>query len=104
MTAGNREVQALLYQTNSPLFALDRVVLSEAVWQALGIDDRDAVPVRHASVLHSLAGVRCHIHGQRLDGLGLTAIVCDVVLGRFTDVQLSVCNSAWEMSFLRGKP
>ena len=32
VTGGNREVQALLYQTNSPLFALDRVVLSEAAW------------------------------------------------------------------------
>ena len=94
VTGGNREVQALLYQTNSPLFALDRVVLSEAAWQALGIEDGDTVLVRHAPVLHSLAGVRRRIHGQRLDGPGLAAIVHDVVHGRFTDVQLSAFLTA----------
>ena len=38
VVAGDREVQALLYQTDGDLFGRDLVVLSEAAWDALGIE------------------------------------------------------------------
>jgi thymidine phosphorylase len=92
--AGDREVQALLYQTDSPTLALDQVALSEAAWKALGVKDGDAVLVRHPPVLESLAGVRRRIHGQRLSAADLTAIVRDVVAGRYTDVHLAAFLTA----------
>jgi thymidine phosphorylase len=92
--AGGREVQALLYQTDSSFLAPDQVALSEAAWTALGVKDGDAVLVRHPPVLDSLAGVRRRIHGQRLSAADLTAIVRDVAAGRYTDVHLAAFLTA----------
>src|SRR5690606_14858659 len=92
--AGGREVQAMLYQTDSDWLAADQVALSEAAWRALGIDDGASVQVRHPPVLESLAGVRRRIHGQRLGAADLSAIVRDVVAGRYTDVHLAAFLTA----------
>ena len=94
IVAGDREVQALLYQTDGDLFGRDLVVLSEAAWAALGISDGDSVQVRHPPVLESLAGVRRRVHGRRLEAGDFAAIVLDVVRGRYTDVQLSAFLTA----------
>ena len=94
IVAGDREVQALLYQTDGDLFGRDLVVLSEAAWAALGISDGDSVQVRHPPVLESLAGVRRRVHGRRLQAGDFAAIVLDVVRGRYTDVQLSAFLTA----------
>ena len=94
IVAGDREVQALLYQTDGDLFGRDLVVLSEAAWAALGISDGDSVQVRHPPVLESLAGVRRRVLGRRLEAGDFAAIVLDVVRGRYTDVQLSAFLTA----------
>ena len=94
VVAGDREVQALLYQTDGDLFGRDLVVLSEAAWDALGIGDGDSVQVRHPPVLESLASVRRRVHGRRLEAGDYSAIVHDVVRGRYTDVQLSAFLTA----------
>ena len=94
VVAGDREVQALLYQTDGDLFGRDLVVLSEAAWDALGIEEGDSVEVRHPPVLESLAGVRRRVYGRRLDAADFAAIVRDVVRGHYTDVQLSAFLTA----------
>ena len=94
VVVGDREVQALLYQTDGDLFGRDLVVLSEAAWDALGIGDGDSVQVRHPPVLESLASVRRRVHGRRLEAGDYSAIVHDVVRGRYTDVQLSAFLTA----------
>lgn len=94
IVAGDREVQALLYQIDSTLLAQGQVALSEAAWDALGIVDGDSVQVRHPPVLESLTGIRRRIHGHRLDAESLTAIVRDVAHGRYTDVHLSAFLTA----------
>lgn len=94
LVAGDREVTAVLYQADTPEFDADRVFLSEAAWQALGVQDGDAVEVRHPPVLESLASVRRRIHGRRLDARDMGDIVRDVVAGRYTDVQLSAFLTA----------
>lgn len=101
--AGDREVQALLYQTDNPSLALDQVALSEAAWKALGVKDGDVVLVRHPPVLESLAGVRRRIHGQRLTPADFTAIVRDVVAGRYTDVHLAAFLTATAALPLNGE-
>ena len=94
IVAGEREVQALLYQIDSDLLATGQVALSEAAWTALDIGDGDSVVVRHPPVLESLAGIRRRVHGQRLSAGELAAIVRDVVQGRYTDVHLSAFLTA----------
>ena len=94
VVAGDREVQALLYQTDSDLFQRDRVVLSEAAWAVLGIEEDDSVEVRHPPVLESMASVRRRVYGRRLDAADFAGIVGDVVHGRYTDVQLSAFLTA----------
>ncbi|GAB3398569.1 thymidine phosphorylase family protein [Massilia agilis] len=94
VVAGKHEVQALLYQIDSPLLEQGQVALSEAAWDALHISDGDEVQVRHPPVLESLAGIRRRIHGYRLNAQDLSAIVRDVVDGRYTDVHLSAFLTA----------
>lgn len=89
VAAGERRVVALLYQTESTLFASDQVVLSEAAWQALGVADGDPVQVSHPPLLASMGMVRKRIHGLRLGGTELSAIIRDVVDGGYSDVDLS---------------
>lgn len=94
ITAGGREVQALLYQIESDLLEPGQVALSEAAWNALGVQEDDIVQVRHPRVLESLAGVRSRIHGQRLGAREMATIVQDVAKGRYTDVHLAAFLTA----------
>lgn len=45
--AGDRTVQALLYQIDSDLLKTGQIALSEAAWDALDIHEGDLVQVRH---------------------------------------------------------
>lgn len=80
--AGDRTVQALLYQIDSDLLKAGQIALSEAAWDALDIHEGDFVQVRHPPMLESLSAVRARIHGHRLQTTELQAIVRDVVDGR----------------------
>ena len=92
--AGDRTVQALLYQIDSDLLKTGQIALSEAAWDALDIHEGDLVQVRHPPLLESLSAVRARIHGHRLQTTELQAIVRDVVDGRYTDVALSAFLTA----------
>lgn len=92
--AGEREVQALLYQVDGDLLAPGQVALSEAAWDVLGIQDGDSVQVRHPPVVESLASVRRRTHGHRLSAQDMAAIVRDVADGRYTDVHLAAFLTA----------
>ena len=94
LVAGDREVQARLYQTGDRGFGAGQVGLSEAAWKALRIAEGDLVQVRHPPLSASLAKVRQRIHGSRLAAADLAAIVGDVVAGRYTDVHLAAFLTA----------
>ncbi len=94
VTAGSREIQALLYQIDSDLLQVGQVALSEAAWIALEINEGSHVQVRHPPVLNSLTSIRSRIHGHRLEYSELQDIVKDVVDGRYTDVALSAFLTA----------
>nr|WP_255699452.1 thymidine phosphorylase family protein [Luteimonas sp. Y-2-2-4F] len=94
VSAGARQVQAVLYQADGDLLGHGQVALSEAAWRALGIADGDTVEVRHPPLLESLAGVRRRLYGGRLDAAELSAIVGDVVAGRYSDVHLAAFLTA----------
>jgi thymidine phosphorylase len=89
VTAGDKEVLATLYQTSSDFLASDEVGLSEAAWQHLNVADGDELSVRHASPVESLSKMRHRIYGHRLDSAAFSAILSDIVKGRYSDVHLS---------------
>ncbi len=94
VSAGNRQVQASLFQIDGDLLAIDEVALSETAWAQLAVQGGDAVAVSHSPAIESLASVRRRIYGNRLDSAAFSAIVHDVVQGRYTDVHLAAFLTA----------
>ncbi|MGQ4274194.1 thymidine phosphorylase family protein [Terrihabitans sp. B22-R8] len=95
VTNGKGQVQATLFQVDGDaLLGHDEVGLSETAWNLLGVSEGDAVRVTHPPALESLASVRRRIYGHRLDGHAFSAIVRDVVAGRYTDVHLAAFLTA----------
>ena len=87
--AAGRSALATLYLVTSDMLALDEVGLSEAAWRRLGVEEGDAISVRHPQPLGSMSAVRAKVYGHRLDAARLSAIVVDVVAERYSDVQLA---------------
>jgi len=94
LTAGDREVIATLYQISDDILAPDEAGLSEAAWLRLGVEDGDALQVRHPPALQSLADVRRRIYGNRLDQTAFDGIIGDVTAGRYGEVHLSAFLTA----------
>lgn len=88
------EVTATLYPVSSEYIGTDEVGLSEAAWALLGIAEGDSLVVRHAEPVESLSKVRHRIYGHRLDREALTAIMSDIVAGRYSDVHLAALLTA----------
>ncbi len=86
---GGREVIATLYQVTSDLIAHDEAALSESAWTRLGLRDGDRVVVRHPAPLDSLSHVRSRIYGHDLSEASFSAIIEDVVDGKYSDIHLS---------------
>lgn len=89
LKVGDREAVATLYQVGDGWLAPDQVGLSEAAWRRLEASDGEPVAVRHAPTIESLADVRRRIFRGRLDGRAFSAIVGDIVAGRYDDIQLA---------------
>jgi thymidine phosphorylase len=94
VTAGKREVLATLYQISSDLIAVNEVGLSEGAWQHLGVSDGDPLIIRHPDPVESLGRMRHRIFGHRLDSAAFSAIMSDIVDGRYSDVQLAAFVTA----------
>lgn len=92
--AGKREVLATLYQVSSDLVSVNEVGLSEGAWQRLGVADGDHLIVRHPDPVESLGRMRQRIYGHRLDSAAFSAIMTDIVDGRYSDVQLAAFITA----------
>ena len=91
---GSQPIAATLYQVDGELLADDEIGLSEAAWNALGVEEGTILQVGHAPPLESIACVRQRIYGHRLSAAALSHIVEDVVAGRYTDVHLAAFLTA----------
>lgn len=89
-----REIIATLYEVDNDWLALDEAGLSEAAWTKLEAKDGDVLSVRHPPSLDSLAEVRRRIYGGRLDASAFSAIVGDIVSGRYADIHLATFIAA----------
>jgi thymidine phosphorylase len=94
LRADGREVTAVLFQHDDGELRPDEIGLSEAAWKLLAGNEGELVQVAHVPPLDSMKWVRTRIFGQPLDQPAFDQIVCDVVAGRYSDVQLSAFITA----------
>lgn len=94
LVAGAREVMATLYQIEGGVLGEHEAGLSEAAWERLGVAEGDEILVRHPAALASMSNVRRRIFGKRLDAPAMSAIITDVVAGRYADVHLAAFLTA----------
>jgi thymidine phosphorylase len=74
--------------------SIDEAGLSEVAWRRLGEPGGETAIVRHAPHVESLSLVRSKIFGNELTEQQYTAIVRDIVDGRYADVHLAAFISA----------
>ncbi len=86
---GERSVIATLNVVHGRLLAAGEAGLSESAWALLDPPPGAMGRVSHAMPPASFPFVRGKIHGKRLDGAAMGAIVTDVTAGRYSDVQLA---------------
>jgi thymidine phosphorylase len=84
-----RAIIATLNVVGTDLLAHGEAGLSESAWERLGAADGDDITVAHPAPLDSLSTVRSKVYGRRLDGDAMSAIVRDVVAGRYSDIHLA---------------
>lgn len=94
LSAGGREVTAILFQGADDVLVEGEVGLSEAAWDLLGAAESEQATVTHPRPLHSMGAVRSRILGTTLQSSALDEIVRDVVAGRYSDVQLAAFITA----------
>ena len=94
LQADDRALIATLFQVNGDLLGCDDIGLSESSWQILGVSEGSAVHVKQAPPIASLASIRRRIYGHRLGLDDMTAIVRDVVAGRYADLHLAAFLTA----------
>ncbi|MBI3231089.1 MAG: thymidine phosphorylase family protein [Burkholderiales bacterium] len=86
---GKTRVIATLNVVDAPLLAIDQAGLSEAAWRALGADEDALITVQHPAPIHSFSLVRGKIFGQSLDDNGVQEIICDIVAGNYSDIEIA---------------
>lgn len=89
VTHAAHSIVATLNVVTSDLLAPDEASLSDAAWQALGASEGDEVVLSHPEPVESLSNVRAKVYGQRLDSDAFTAIINDIVAGRYSAIHLS---------------
>lgn len=92
--AGEKSIQAELFQVDTDLLPIGDIGLSQAAWELLDVNEGDQVLVSHPPPLNSLSHVRRRIYGGRFERAGLDAIIKDVVARRYTDVHLAAFLTA----------
>ena len=94
VTHAAHSIVATLNVVTSDLLAPDEASLSDAAWRALGASEGDEVVLSHPEPVESLSSVRAKVYGQRLDPDAFTAIINDVVAGRYSSIHLSAFITA----------
>lgn len=87
--AGGRSILATLNVVGDNLLEPGEAALSEAAWRRLGAREGDPLILSHPEHLESLSRVRAKAYGGRLSSQDLDAIVADISVGRYSDVELS---------------
>lgn len=90
---GSRSVIATLNVVTSSLLEPGEAGLSECAWNRLKLADGDRAHISHPAPLDSLGFVRAKLYGGELTRAAFSAIVDDIVAGRYTDLHLAAFAS-----------
>ncbi len=91
---GTTHIVATVNVVHFSLLADDEIGLSEAAWRALGGIDGELVQLAHPEPLKSFSAVRAKIYGRPLGNDAASAIVHDIVAGRYSDIELAALITA----------
>lgn len=86
---GRTRIIATLNVVLAPLLAEDQAGLSEAAWRALGADEGALISLQHPAPIHSFSLVRGKLFGAQLDDANLNEIICDIVGGNYSDIEVA---------------
>lgn len=86
-----RSIVATLNVVGEQFLLPTQAGLSEAAWRLLGARDGDVAAIRP---LESLGHVRAKVYGRRLTSAALDAVIQDVAVGRYSDLQLAAFVTA----------
>lgn len=90
-----RSIVATLNVTTDGLLSPDEASLSEAAWVMLGAKDGDLVRLSQSPPVESLSYLRAKVYGETLSAPAITAIVSDIVAGRYSDIDLAAFVTAF---------
>jgi thymidine phosphorylase len=95
VTHHGKSIVATLSVTTSELLAPDEASLSEVAWTLIDASEGDLAHLSHAPPVESLSQLRAKVYGERLDAAQITAIVRDIVGGRYSDIELAAFITAF---------
>lgn len=91
---GDRFILSTVHHVTSDLLQKGEAGLSEAGWQALGLNEGASIQLAHPAHIPSLSKVRGKIYGQQLNRTDMGTIVNDIVRGRYSDMEMAAFITA----------
>lgn len=91
---GGEPIIATLYVASSDWIKPGDIGLSDSAWERVKANDGQGLIVTLAEALDSFAYVRAKLHRKVLNDAQFTAIVQDMIRGRYSDIQLSAFVAA----------
>ncbi len=91
---GSSRIIATLNVVDAPLLAEDEVGVSDAAWRALNAPQGALVSLQHLSPILSFSLVRKKLFGAELNDAEMQQIICDVVAGNYSDLEIGCFISA----------
>lgn len=95
VSCNGRSIVATLNVTTDGLLSPDEASLSEAAWELLGAENGDLARLSQSPPVESLSFVRAKAYGEALSAPAITAIVRDIVAGRYSDIDLAAFVTAF---------
>jgi thymidine phosphorylase len=89
ITVGPRTIIATLNVVTGTIVARAEAGLSEAAWRLLDPQPGSLATLRHPAPLESPGYIRAKVHGRRFTPGAFSAILTDVVAGRYSELQLA---------------
>lgn len=89
VTTNDQSITAILNIVKSNILKINEASLSESAWKHLGVQEGDHISLFHPTPVNSLKHVRSKIYGHTLNQNEFDEIITDIVLGRYSNIQLS---------------
>lgn len=94
VSAHDKSIFATINIVKSDLLKVCEVSLCEYAQKLLGVNEGDIIKLSHARPVASLSYVRSKIYGNELSADEIGKIISDIVLGYYSDIQISAFLTA----------